>query len=75
MLRETISRKVALIFADANSANNDPTTVRPAASAKAKYKRDRIVLSQESAANRLRTVPVLKSNRRAESGFVTVLPS
>ena len=36
MLRETISLNVALILADAKSANNEPTTVIPAASPKAK---------------------------------------
>jgi hypothetical protein len=67
MLRETISLNVALILADAKSANNEPTTVRPAASPKAKYRRERIVLSQESAASRLLIA--------AEPRFVTALPS
>jgi len=48
MLRDTISAIVLLIFVDAYKANSEPTTVMLAAKPKAKKRRDRIVLTQES---------------------------
>ena len=87
MLRETISLNVALILADAKSANNEPTTVRPAASPKAKYRRARIVLSQERGASRagcedrqgaianFLEAPSTSLPRTRDGGLVTALPS
>ena len=54
MLRETISRSVALISAAANRANDEPTTVKAAARPNARYSRDRIVRSQVNEPNRPR---------------------
>ena len=51
MLRETMSRSVALILTEARSANDEPTTVKAAARAKARYNRARIVRSHVNAVN------------------------
>ena len=46
MLRDAISRKVAPIFVEANSAKDEPTTVKAAVKPNARYSRERIVWSQ-----------------------------
>ena len=50
MLRDAISRKVAPIFVEANSAKDEPTTVKAAAKPNARYNRERIVWSRSTSA-------------------------